>query len=198
MQKRWQITLFVVLGIILISVLAIGLYFKQQIAVKEASGEIPSLSSLPPDLELLKEEISDCTRMVSEEALYFIGQQGGYFLPPDDALPFESYNIALGIKRETKTLISEEELKKEIASYITVALPGCVDYLTYTNEGLHIFDQAPVIDVKLNDENTEFSIEYKVTAEKEANTYNLFEPYEISLPYRVKKVYESTSRIAHE
>ncbi len=198
MLKRGQVTLFVILGIVIIAAIAFAFFFRAELSKTEASKGAAELSSLPPDLDALKEEISDCAKFVSEEAIYFTGQQGGYFIAPKDALPIAKYNLALGVKKGVKALVSEDGLKNEISSYIQAALPDCMDYLAYTDSGLKIFDQPPEVDMQLNDEGTNLNIEYKVTVEKDENTYNIFEPYEITLPHRVKKTYEASSKIADE
>lgn len=196
MSKKGQITLFVILGIILISVLAIGLYFRQQIAVKEASGEIPSLTSLPPDLESLRDEVASCANQVGNEAVFVIGQQGGYFAAPNDALNLGLFDIALGVKSNAKVLASEDNLKGEINSYIKELLPGCIDFNSY--EGIEILQQPPETVVDFNDENVELTIDYRLTAQKDGNAYNLVEPYEVVLPLRVKKVYDTSSKVADD
>ena len=196
MQKRGQITLFVILGMIVIGAVALGFYLRQQTASKEVAEEAAGLSTLPPDLAELREEIDGCAKLVSDEALYLVGQQGGYSLAPDDAIVSGDYSIALGVASGARTLASEDTLKSEIASYVESFLPECVNYASY--QDLEIFDQPAETSVNLNDEKTDLKIEYKVTAQKDGNTYNLFEPYEVELPLRVKKVYESSSKIADE
>lgn len=196
MLKRGQITLFVILGVVLVSVIALGLYFRQQIAAKEAAGEIPSLAALPPELDALRDEVKDCANQVANEAVFVTGQQGGYFLAPNDAVNLGLFSIALGVKGNSKVLASEDTLKNEIASYANELLLGCIDYGSY--EGLEILQQPPETSVRFNDENTELIIDYKITAQKEGNAYNLLEPYEVVLPLRVKKVYETSSKIADD
>ena len=55
MSKKGQITLFVILGVIIIGAIALGLYFRQQIVSTQTLKEVALTSELPPDLELLKE-----------------------------------------------------------------------------------------------------------------------------------------------
>lgn len=196
MLKRGQITLFVVLGVVIISALALGFYFRQQIASKEVKEEAVELTGLPPDLETLREEVEDCAKQVSDEALYLVGQQGGYFVLPKDSVQAGYYSVAFGVNNGQKTLASDDTLKDEIASYVMANLPECVDYSAYEN--LEITEQVPETSVTFDDEKTELEIDYKLTVQKEGNAYNLFEPYEVVLPLRVKKVYQSSSKIADD
>lgn len=196
MNKKGQITLFVILGVVIIGALALGFYFRQQIATKEVREEAAELTGLPPDVDTLREEVEDCAKQVSDEALYFVGRQGGYFLAPDDSIVVGDDSVAFGVQNNAKTLVSEETFKNEISSYVNAFLPECVDYGSYPD--LEIFDQNPVTDVDFGNEKAALDIEYKVTVQKDGNTYNLFEPYEVELPLRVKKVYESSSKIADD
>ena len=189
-------TLFVILGVIIIGSIALGLYFRQQIVSTQTLKEAAETSNLPPELQSLKEEINECANVVSEEALYFVGQQGGYFLSPDNSIATEEYSVAFGVQNGVKTLASQDTLKNEVVSYVEAFLPECVDYTAY--QDFEIFDQEPEASVSFNDEKSEFEIQYKVTAQKDGNAYNLFEPYEVVLPLRVKKVYETSSKIADD
>lgn len=195
-MKKGQITLFVILGVIIIGAIALGLYFRQQIVSSQTLKEVAETSELPPELESLKEDIQECANAVSDEALYFVGQQGGYFLAPDDSIQVEDTAIAYGVQNGVKTLVSEDAFKSEVSSYIEAFLPGCVDYSPYAE--FELFDQSPVTAVNINDENTNLEVDYKVTAQKGENAYNLFEPYEVVLPLRVKNVYEASSKIADD
>lgn len=196
MQKRGQITLFIILGVVIVSVVVLGFFFREQIAKTATIEEAAGVSALPPDLEQLREEISDCAKTVSNEAIYITGQQGGYFVAPEDAISSMEYDIALGVNKELKSLISENELKEEIGSYIQTALPLCINFDSY--ETFDIFDTPPVTQINLNDESTDLTIAYRVNAQKDDNAYNLVGPYEVVLPLRVKKVYEVSSKIADE
>ena len=196
MSKRGQITLFVILGVIIIGAIALGLYFRQQIVSTQTLKEVALTSELPPDLELLKEEIQACANTVSDEALYFVGQQGGYFLVPDNSIQVEDTAIAYGVQKNVKTLVSEDAFRSEVGSYIEAFLPDCVDYSQYGS--FELFVQILATMVTLNDNNTNLEIDYKVTAQKGESAYNLFEPYEVVLPLKVKNVYEISSKVADD
>ena len=196
MLKRGQITLFVVLGIIIIAVIALGLFFRTQFASVGVTKEAAELSALPPDLSQLREDISDCAKQISEEALFIAGQQGGYYTAPDNALKLGLFPIALGVENNAKVLVSENKLKEETAAYIQNFLPGCVDFNNYNN--FEILDQSPDTEINLNEDNTELSITYRITATNKDNSYTINEPYDIKLPLRVKTVYETSSKIADD
>lgn len=196
MIKRGQITLFVILGIVILGVIAFALFFRAQFSKTEVNKEAAELSSLPPDLQGLRDDVSECALTIADEALYTVGQQGGYFLTPSDAIPNGEYSVSLGVKNNIKVLADENTFKREIASYLEAYLPQCVDFAAF--DTFEIFDQPPVTRINLNDENTDLTITYKITAQKDDNTYNIFDPYEVNLPYRVKKVYESSSKIADD
>ena len=79
-------------------------------------------------------------------------------------------------------------------------LPFCLRFF-----GVKLFNQflefeinqeLPETTVSLNDENTELNINYKVTVQKGENSYNLYQPYEVVLPLRVKKVLQVSRDIA--
>ena len=80
MKKKGQMTLFIILGIVLI--ILIGLYF---VGVK--TNIIPPLltpSDANSEMKEIEEHIEDCLEEVGMNYLYILGQQGGYLNPGED------------------------------------------------------------------------------------------------------------------
>lgn len=79
MKKRGQITLFVIIGLILLIVVGLALYFMSKAEVEEIPiGEEQFKVSYDLNLEPVHSDISYCAKELAKEALKKMGVQGGY------------------------------------------------------------------------------------------------------------------------
>ena len=77
-NKRGQITIFIFVGIGILIVFSLIFYISVA-KVKKMGNEVSDFSS---KFQPIKTFVSSCVDKVSEEGLYFIGLQGGYYEYP--------------------------------------------------------------------------------------------------------------------
>ncbi len=75
MQRRGQVTLFIILGIILVVIVGIILFSRQANIYTPATQE-----NLQAKLEAIKNHITDCMDEASQDPINRIAQQGGYLI----------------------------------------------------------------------------------------------------------------------
>jgi hypothetical protein len=85
-MKRGQITIFIVLGIVIVAAIFLALYFKGQVSDELGKAQLAAKAGLPADVATVWDEIYDCAVLTAEEAIMLIGEQGGYMLPLESAL----------------------------------------------------------------------------------------------------------------
>jgi len=118
--KKSQVTVFIIIGIILISVIAMLLYFRNSVQEDNIARSIETIRSLFRDQGKYNEYVTSCMDQATKEALILIGRQGGaiydyqatggkQYLGPSTGydygeyvLPYEIdgrvYNVSYGIK----------------------------------------------------------------------------------------------------
>ena len=80
-MKKGQVTIFIIIAIVLIGVIAGGTFLVSQ-NKKAASLEYFASSSIKPTLNSINSRIIDCSEETSKQALDRIGLQGGYYNKP--------------------------------------------------------------------------------------------------------------------
>ena len=85
-NRLGQITLFILLGIILLFVLGIGFYFISEIATEKSKSAIENAQEFTNDILPVKKFIEECLKEASIKSAYKIGLQGGYYILPQDIL----------------------------------------------------------------------------------------------------------------
>lgn len=145
-SNRGQVTVFIILGLILLLVLALLLLFKEEI-VKFKPQEIDVT-----DKGKIEQFITSCITSVGEEAVSRVGLQGGYVnVPPEFAgdenlhvrtspftvIPYWAYGSAV----YTPSL---EMIQSEINSYIETNVRDCLFDLEPFQETYSITEKSPI------------------------------------------------------
>ena len=137
-NKRGQITIFIILGLLIVATFVIFLVLKEDAVTEEIKVSEESFTELKG--ENIKSYVDSCLEKVTEDGLMLIGRQGGYYQSPldysilffDDKLPYYYYEdetIILGI----------EDAEKELERYIKDNMPVCVDnFKTFEKSGYDV------------------------------------------------------------
>lgn len=115
MQKRGQITIFIILAIVIVVSIA-GFFLLR--------GGISVGSELPPEAESVKISVDDCLESATKEIIYYVGQGGGDFLSPE--LVTES-GFTYYYKDENNYMPTKEFIEDEIALFSSLNMLVCLN-----------------------------------------------------------------------
>ena len=95
MQKRGQVTTFIILGLLIVIAIILLL-----VILKVPIGELKTGPSeeiaRQLQIESIKEYVDSCVKDTANNGLYIIGLQGGYINLPDKVLEIDNIKIAYG------------------------------------------------------------------------------------------------------
>ena len=117
-MKRGQISLFIIIGILII--VAVGIFFvvRNQISLPE---------KVPLEVQPIDNAIEECVQQRLLDAVRLVGLQGGFIILPSNYLETEDFGIAYGYYEGTKTLISREKIQEEIDGFVSGAVIYCIN-----------------------------------------------------------------------
>ena len=119
MKKRGQVTIFIILGIVIIAAVGIFLYFSE-FSLKSLIGmETESISS---EVLPIHNFVTDCVKNMGEDTLYLIGQQGGYSSLPENSLEID---IPYYFDGEYPFLPGKETIEEQIGDYMSIKMFFC-------------------------------------------------------------------------
>lgn len=174
MKKRGQVTVFVILGIIIVAVIAIVIYIdslQNQENAPKTSAESTDISGLQKEVDTL---VNLCLETLSEEALYDAAEHNGYAADGDnnwDCMP-GSGSFSLTAIREIHVPITtdltfpggipdfthntnvltqlgnHDEIENCLNAYIGKRLPGCIDLERFKDQGWDITPTTGTIETK--------------------------------------------------
>lgn len=184
-NKLAQITLFVILGLILVFVLGIGIYFVSNIS-KEKSKALPekvqqvSLDTLP-----IKTFTEECIKRAVIESAYEFGQQQGYYNTPKPYLDTSFSNIAYYYYKGKDLVPDNKVFEKEFAKIIEEnLLIDCTDFSIFENLGYNIEFNYLNATTSIFDEEVSVNIDYPLSIKK-GNAVNSISKFSYKLPFRI-------------
>jgi hypothetical protein len=77
-MKKGQITVFIIIGIILLFAIGTAIYIYQSRAVKEFEAARPAVEKLPTQVQPLRDLMDSCILQLGTDGLKKIGDSGGY------------------------------------------------------------------------------------------------------------------------
>ena len=215
MRKRGQFTLFVIVGLLIVSVVMLGVYYKDEIFASEWEKQRAQSLVVPEEAEEFKIAVDDCIDEVSSEGLKILGLHGGYIEIPADAIaesdlnPFSNsleiidgtdfetaywfYFAANNVQKEQVPTIVEMEI--ELGNYVNENLARCVDEDFYVDYNATV--KAISTDVEIQDEEVLFTVTYPIIIAVDDFSFK-FENFYIAQDVPLGKMYEAATQIMDE
>ncbi len=176
-MKRGQISIFVIIGILIIVVVGIWFGVRSGIFEKE---------KVNPEVQPIYSFVEDCLKKTGYEAIDYTSKKGGYFVSPnlslDNGIPYYLY--------EGKNLMpSKEKFEEQISLYIEDSLIFCINgFIDFPDFEVEFQDLKT--ETKILDENVEIKLNYPLSILKGENSYT-FKNFEVDIPVRLGIVYSS-------
>lgn len=138
MHKRGQVTVFIIIGVILLLTAGLVIYLSTQKIIKPIEEQI----IIPEGTQPVYDYISECTYQTAKEGIIKIGLQGGYLdLPaaiantPASYVPADSMKILkipLWYFSKQDRTPTQEFLTMEINSQLRQKLMDCIDFTSFS------------------------------------------------------------------
>jgi len=196
MLKRGQVTIFLMVGILILFIFA-GLFYI--VSVLEQKGLLAETEELPETLALktrVSSFVESCLRETAIPGIYLLGIQGGVIYPadPTKVLITESSIINYGYLNGVDQL-SVEAMEEELDLYIEENLDFCLDdFYPFTEQGLLITSKELNSESKINGEQVVLRLDYEVKIVKGEDELTL-NSFSGTVPLQVGNVVEEAKSL---
>ena len=169
MDKRGQITIFIILAIVVIA--AVGIYFA-------VSGNLDKVKSSSLDTRQIKGFVESCIGEIGKDAIYEVGQRGGYIFAPslstEEKIPYYLYEGKNYLPSQEKL---EKSLSKYIEDFLFVCLNNFEDFPDYA-----ISKGKISCETDFTNNSVEFNVNYPLVISKNNQTSKIenFKTIEVS------------------
>jgi hypothetical protein len=170
MKKRGQITIFFIVGIIIL--LMVGTYFAvRTVWFKDTSQkEFEKKTEIPTKIKPVNDYLENCLKNKVQEGIDILSLQGGYINLQTDSTPISAFspidkNLEIIQGSDVKTAVwfrergntiqesnipSKEFMEKELESYINKRFIDCIEEITsFTNEGYNLASSGTEVSSKI-------------------------------------------------
>ena len=189
--RKGQITVFIIVGLLLLIVTALILVLQDQIY------DISSSTFFPTQEGKVSSYITDCVKTVGEDALEIIGIQGGYIEFPEfydqsnyiEVSPFLA--VPLWGNRDTVYYPSLEMILSDLDNYIEENVRDCLLGTEAFTESYDIIEKSEIVsNTVFRDESTLFNVEWTVEVrDKMGEVLSEIIVHQIESPIKFKKIY---------
>lgn len=225
-STKGQVTVFIIIGIILVLVSLFTYYLIQQVTVQEVTaGGRPVLERVPQEFQSIQAFTESCIQSTGETALLLLGQQGGYIdTTPlgefSETNPTEGNGVVLGDlqvpywhfnsapNRGNKVVFSSHQpslhqsgaelsIESQLNSYLEAKLPECLnDYQLFLQQGFDV--QRGDIEAKtsVTNQGVQFLVEIPLELRKGESTVSP-ELFYAEVPLKLKEMYGVADTIAN-
>ncbi|MEK6834990.1 MAG: hypothetical protein AABX61_01870 [Nanoarchaeota archaeon] len=174
MQKRGQVTVFVILGIVIVVILALVFYlYGERLKIQTQEQTKFDTSTVEP----LKTFVQDCIDKYSLEGINLIGKQGGEINPgfyqnwncvspgSCDKVSYACYTTEYSACYNKKPFL-KEFVQDELENYLKTKIVQCVDLNKIRNSGYTVSAGELKLNVSMGDYATIVNVNYPITITK--------------------------------
>lgn len=125
-MKRGQITIFVILGIVLLAIIILGITFRSEISRIVSDFELAKSEEvvrLETDLTIYSES---CLEKTALEGIQLIILNGGYYPVSPEHLEYGIYRVPLYLNQDKENVPSIEDIGVSLARYVEDNLDNCL------------------------------------------------------------------------
>jgi len=222
MLKRGQITLFMLVGIVIIVIFGLIYYITAYATKGKTTASNEEAAKLALDITPIKTYAETCLEKASEEGIWLVGAQGGYVDPDSDGNSFygEAGNAILLFtdyqddkvpyyldETDDGGILGLDEIEEKLSKYIIVEFEKCLDLETLGNLGFDItqpdvdyknkgYYYSDLVDskVSINKEDVTVQIKYPLVIRKKEAVTELSD-FRVSLPVRLGALYDSAANL---
>lgn len=216
MRKKGQVSMFIIIGILLVLVVAIVYGVYSGIIGELADKMKRGAERVPAEVQPIRDSMSGCVGSVAREGIALIGRQGGFVELKDDGMPTSSYNpMASNLEMfkysdfripfwfrekpngiQQLSMPSKEAVENELSSYVKNSIGLCTANITIlAGEGYSFtFTGEPEVKAKILDNNVKIDVEYAVDIIKGDKTFRI-ESFGVDVKSSLGELYDTAQEI---
>lgn len=178
--KKAQITIFVILAIVVVTGLLLFFLARDNFNLLGVNSEIRPIHNF----------VQECVKKTANDAIYHIGETGGYFISPNNSL---ENNVNIYFDVGENLVPSLETIEKEITKYMDSMLFFCVkNFISFPD--FEIEQGGIKNEVKIEEGKVVFNIDYPLSIKKGDSTYSI-DKFDLEINSRLFTIQKATNQL---
>ena len=183
MNKKGQITIFIIIGIVLLIAFGLIIFLKVKVT---SSVE----NTFRTNTESIEYYIKNCIKISAEESIMYTASQGGYANTKEPLYNFYWREIPYYMYENENTMPTKQTIEEEISRYIDYRLPLCLSNLTnFEEQGYDIMIGEPESKTIISANDVFTEVNYPIEIKKE-NFIKKLDKFNTKTPVRLGEIYD--------
>jgi hypothetical protein len=219
-RKRGQVTLFIVIGLILLIAASISIYLysaRESRLIEQV--QLPTVQQVPAEAEPIREYVKSCIQETAKQGLKQLGEHGGYidsselmynlFDPTEgEAVQFsknsdliipywwymKSINTCVDNCRFDSKRPTTQEIKRQLEKYMNENLRRCLGTFSAFPSYKFYEKQNPNTKVTIGKQNLVFYVEHPIRVERGSVSFEIPD-YAMSIDLNLKEIYDVATKL---
>jgi hypothetical protein len=180
MGKRGQLSIFIIIGVIIVLLIGLSVFF-----LSMNNNEQSSETTLSPQQATVKATIDACLRQTLEAGVVHISDRGGYYKFPEQTKQFN--NVAYYFNEGKVVMPTLETIQDQLALYVEDKMPECIEPNNFNALSLEQGDiNAKII---INNNNVQANIDYPIIFSNQDQKFTL-DKFQNTLSVRLGEIHE--------
>ncbi|MBI2128929.1 hypothetical protein HYU07_01690 [Candidatus Woesearchaeota archaeon] len=204
MQKRGQITVFIIIGLVLVISLIIVFSIAGSRQASELKSSVAEATIGSVETTVIRTYIENCLKTTSQDAVFSkIGLHGGY-LKEEEGVSYAQYRdneityyIPYYLDGAAISIPALSNIEAEAGKYVAAEVDKCIDFNMLKDLGYNVTKADEIkVSFKINKADISVSMQYPITAKKESSIAELSQ-FNVALPIRLGLLYEKANEMAN-
>ncbi|MEI6731523.1 MAG: hypothetical protein WCK90_02465, partial [archaeon] len=186
MNKKGQVTIFVIVAVIIVVLAVGGYYFRDSLFA----------SSSNPATVGAENYVKTCLKNATQEAVFAIGQQGGYFDTPAGANNFSVLASPYYMIGSENLVPKKEVVESELSKYVKFSLDRCLgDFSSLKQTGISVKAGVSKVTTTLFNDRVDFALNLPITVSQGDKSFVLSNFKSEVAPVRIPIILAASSEI---
>jgi hypothetical protein len=184
-KQRGQISIFIIIAIVIIAVIAVIFISRGKI---DLGG-----GNVNPAVAPVNSFVEGCSKETLEDAVYYVGQTGGYFSVPEKST---ITGISFYVYDGENVMPSKKIVENEISAYINNMMFICTkNFVDFPD--LEIIEGNITSKIKIDDNKVTAHINYPLSITKGTKTYTI-NSFNVEIPVRLGVIFNVANESVQE
>jgi hypothetical protein len=184
-NKKGQLTIFIIIAILIIAVIAVIFFFRPE----------PNTQGGSPEVSPVYTKTLSCLESTAEDGIFYIALRGGYYnIPEQVSVNYLEEETCYYYIDSAKKIPSMEVINSELEKYISENLKYCIDFKSLKEQGFNVEEGDLDINIEINKDEVIVNADYPLTITK-GEEVSRFGEFSTDIPVDINKMYLASGEI---
>lgn len=186
MIKKGQITIFVILGIIIVSIIVFAIFLRSEILINLTTTEVATIEDLSMESRQNAEAIQECVKSFAKIAIINAGETAGFFDIKSTKFEYANTPVYVLFENDQNLMPMKNVLENNLANQLSMQATECANIQSKLKISSGRIEN---VEVDIQSDKISYSVEWPIRFEGEEFSERLSKFY-FEIPIRLGTIYD--------